>query len=1043
MDKVQGLRYKRTLFVGLGGAGAKTLRSLKRKIIRANGEVPPQVKFLLIDTNATELANLRDFDSSEKVCIAVREPYYRYEHDQKNGLDTHEFIPLKNAHSLLALERGAGQIRSNGHFAVIENQYSKKLSRVFRHCADKLEDIDIDADTLEKDPKIEVRLVFSIAGGTGSGTFLPISVILRDAIQHCELTAYIYSATHFEKKVENSAKYSVMQNAYAALCELDYMMHFGRNNKKYSPITFNFGPNVNQKIEQVNRPFEEVYYIDKSTSLPVPESVEFAYNELDRLQDNTADAMFLAATNIITAHTGTVDNVRQKILEGQFDVSDKFAWVSGIGLSEMFFKTANSDHPAVQKECRESLKARISGELDKKIIDDITTGFIRCYKWDESGGPTDGDPVLRAIYDDTNERSKTIIKELVDINKLDNKPYTEDKITLDTILKRYAECNSERKVEDCVDRFKNQLHELVVSLIDKDEYSTEEDGTILTPKVKGYDGTGNGLSLPVIQKILSAIEESLKNSIKTLTNEKNALLTLEEDAGKIKNSNGNHEEQNNEEKNDEEKEIKTLQFDESPQIRKRKVKAIHYAILRERTEKAIQVFEESKSFIEDEKRTLSLWCNVLQTAYEEAQKSTSINENKEKKNNAQRKSNSIEVSSLDLKDFRLSYNYIQNLYKDFKADKFAADSSIFKDVCVHFVCSRGSLQSYLVDGITSIKQRANSEEIKLEKTECQKKIEQLIDLAAPTMQVNRHGYGEQIKVDQFWYIMTNCPEENIIDKPKNNGTKDDEKSVGALLKELIEQNTLEARVNLVHVPGWNNKAVLYRVKSAVPVYFVDGVCTSGVGSFTLEGCYEELKKTKRTYTPFSHESLRQKLEHRVNALKPMDMVSDSKTLDYWINFILLGFVQKRGNTEKTTYCIDSQSCGERYSSNLLCRNNVLVLGDTRAEAYETFQRYCGELLKERKEEYNNRVKDFKSFGDIGNVSACDYVENENLCLYKKDDIEQLDPDNPDFVQLDREIKHLEIRYKKFIDEKKLKEHNEIVANCGSESCGKFKESNKD
>ena len=136
MNKVEGLRYKRTLFVGLGGAGAKTLRSLKRKIIRAKGEVPPQVKFLLIDTNATELANLRDFDSSEKVCIAVREPYQRYMHDRDT--DTHTFIPPVNSHSLLALERGAGQIRSNGHFAVIENQYSKKLSRVFRACADNV-----------------------------------------------------------------------------------------------------------------------------------------------------------------------------------------------------------------------------------------------------------------------------------------------------------------------------------------------------------------------------------------------------------------------------------------------------------------------------------------------------------------------------------------------------------------------------------------------------------------------------------------------------------------------------------------------------------------------------------------------------------------------------------------------------------------------------------------------------------------------------------------------------------------------------------------
>ena len=117
MKNVNNLRFKRTLFVGLGGAGAKTLRRLKQDIKDACGELPKQVKFLLVDTNATDLANYRDFDNNEKICIAVREPYQRYQHDI--SLATHEFIPKQNVHSLLALERGAGQIRSNGHFAVI------------------------------------------------------------------------------------------------------------------------------------------------------------------------------------------------------------------------------------------------------------------------------------------------------------------------------------------------------------------------------------------------------------------------------------------------------------------------------------------------------------------------------------------------------------------------------------------------------------------------------------------------------------------------------------------------------------------------------------------------------------------------------------------------------------------------------------------------------------------------------------------------------------------------------------------------------------
>ena len=113
---------------------------------------------------------------------------------------------------------------------------------------------------MEKDPKIEIRLVFSLAGGTGSGTFLPISVLLRAAVKNSELTAYMYSATLFEKFVENSAKYSVMQNAYAALCELDYMMHIGMEG--YKTVQFNFGPHENQHIVASNRPFDEVYYRD-------------------------------------------------------------------------------------------------------------------------------------------------------------------------------------------------------------------------------------------------------------------------------------------------------------------------------------------------------------------------------------------------------------------------------------------------------------------------------------------------------------------------------------------------------------------------------------------------------------------------------------------------------------------------------------------------------------------------------------------------------------------------------------------------------------
>lgn len=50
------------------------------------------------------------------------------------------------------------------------------------------------------------------------------------------------------------------------------------------------------------------------------------------------------------------------------------------------------------------------------------------------------------------------------------------------------------------------------------------------------------------------------------------------------------------------------------------------------------------------------------------------------------------------------------------------------------------------------------------------KIDKLIELSTSTMQVDYHGYGGQVKIDPFWYIMTSCPEENEGEKelnPKN------------------------------------------------------------------------------------------------------------------------------------------------------------------------------------------------------------------------------------------------------------------------------------
>lgn len=1045
MEHVKGLRYKRTLFVGLGGAGAKTLRTLKKKILAANsGRIPKQVKFLLIDTNATELSNYRDFDSCEKVCIAVREPYQRYKHDL--GTATHEFIPAQNAHSLQALERGAGQIRSNGHFAVIENQYSNKLRRVFRECADELEDIDIDGKGLERDPKIEVRLVFSLAGGTGSGTFLPISMLLRSAIKHSELTAYIYSATHYSKQVENSAKYVVMQNAYAALCELDYMMHFARD-KRRENIRFNFGPESTQSLEQSNRPFEEVFYIDKHTSYPAADSVEFSYNELDRLQENTAEAMHISSTNIITAHTGTVDNVRQKIMEGQFDVSDKFAWVSGLGLAELFFNKLDIHNPQVAIASCDAIEARIATDdeqpkLNFEIVDRVADTLVSL-RYNESLGPDDNDPILKKFGNE--DMLKVECDAIIDKIQNDSKLVSDLHFTIDDILTK-KERPSTEIIEDVVSCFDSELNVLLHNLIDVD--------SDLKNDPVEYKGKGCGMSFEIIRSVLERVKGKLTTSVETIKEEKKGHEKKYNDALEHHNklrtqlTNIQGQQQNNNNQTVNAVTIAGL----SAQIRTSQKDALYNLVLSQRDSKTMDVLNGCKEKVDDAITMLNDWEHILNDAYSFGQtKATTV---QEQNDDSVAKANRVEVQMIDVEGgFRLKYDDLKAIASGSHSGQYQSNRDKFHAICQLLMTESGSLQKYLVAGMKEIRQQSQDGHIRIERTECQQKIDRLIDLSTPTMQVDTHGYGDRVKEDHFWYIMTNCPEANIAEKPKISGKEEDKnKSVGKLLKEMIEQNTLDAKINLVHVPGWDDKAIVYRVDSAVPAYFVEGVCISSEDGYTLEGCYEELKKTKRTYTPFSHEALRKILGNKVSALKPLDEMENEKVLDLWLNFMILNYI--RVDKVDGTYCIESPICGERLSDQLECRKNILILGFTRTEAYETFQRYCAELLKE-KTDYASIIKkpisitgvDGKVMSKqryINSIVSCDYIANEYLCKYKNDKIKDLTKDDDDFIMLDREMKQLDKRAMEYEKERKEKERNERLSGCDSKGalddyCKKLKE----
>ena len=996
MKSIENLRYKRTLFVGIGGAGNKTLKLLKKKIQDANnGEIPGQIKFLLIDTNATELTNLPEFNCNEKVCVAVRDPYQRYKKD--HGTATHAFIPERNTPSLLALERGAGQIRSNGHFAIIENQYSNKLMRIFRERADELESVDIEGDTLERDPKVEVRLVFSLAGGTGSGSFLPIATLLRAAIKHCELTAYIYSATHYERIVEKSAKKTVMQNAYAALSELDYMMHFGMKDRRYEPIKFNFGPHETQQVVQTNRPFEEVYYIDKYTAMPLSNSIEFAYNELDRMRQNTAEIMHIASTNIISAHTGVVDNVRQKIMEGQFNVDDKFAWISGVGYAELFLNRLSKTDNKVIVSCLNAINSRIEASTQVPNAEGIAHSLIKnFFNLNEEQGKEDNDPVLNRIIKE--DYIESACYELINKDNSTTRNYDPGKYTLNDVIRNCAKKYSTPDItsDEIINEFIERKNKLVISLIDNGKF---DEGDINF----SHQDNAQNFSLNMVIQILNAIKRKLINSKDRLTDEQNQVK--DKRAKKIDDFKKLTEDSKEEDtsslfslfkrKPQQANEDRLSSRENTAEKLKCKAEACTYDILFQRYTVAIQIFE---SCIEEVNMTIQMlhsWIEVLKNAYEEGQKL--YEKNKEQREiNSDCESNRVEVKMLQIEGgFVLKYSQIKDIYNKSKTYTLSADG-VFDEIRELLALASGSLQDYL-----SLKQNPSR----------QRAIERLIDLSTPTMQIDRHGYGDKVRVDTFWYIIADCGD-STCEKDRNA----EQQSVGSLLKDILEDNILEDKVYKVNVKGWKDKAILYRVKSAVPPYFVEGVCTGTGGGHTLEGCYEELKRTKPTYTPFSHETLRQKLENAITVLKPNDGATDEQALEHWVNFQLLNLIKFEpcADTRKKTigrYSIASDRVGTQLIDSLEFRNKILVLGETRKDAYETFARYCKTLVEENTD-YQEKIDEIlnESYGNDFAISGEDYM-NKVFGEWKN---MRFTPHDQEYIQLQKEMDYMDKRHKEFI-----------------------------
>lgn len=352
------IKIKRCLYVGLGGTGMNALLHTKKMFVETYGEVPPMIGFLGVDTDGD--AYKKEMPSkygpvslapNEQTPILVEDAQAAYMTSKEHFTWVHP----DNVFALTSMTKGAGQIRSNGRFALtcnfehLSNKVRDAVSRIT--AAGIRENKKYDADFVGD---VEVHMVCSLSGGTGAGTFINMAYIIRQALGKCKLTGYAVLPDVFENMSQFGME-RVKPNTYGSIVDLDYFMHLnGTEGFQFDYVT------TTQKIE--SRPFSAFFFIDNRNK------GGDSYNNIDQLAEMISMALVTSSGELSGSVDSVTDNVEKSIMNGDGMVGNKRAWASGMGACEILFRGQDMSQISALKNAQRILQRMLNSCLDANMM---------------------------------------------------------------------------------------------------------------------------------------------------------------------------------------------------------------------------------------------------------------------------------------------------------------------------------------------------------------------------------------------------------------------------------------------------------------------------------------------------------------------------------------------------------------------------------------------------------------------------------------------------------------------------------------------------
>uniref|UniRef100_B8HTJ0 Tubulin-like protein n=1 Tax=Cyanothece sp. (strain PCC 7425 / ATCC 29141) TaxID=395961 RepID=B8HTJ0_CYAP4 len=308
MDSYVGMTP--TVVIGLGGTGKEIMIKIRRMIVESYGslEALPIVAFLHVDTEQNAKVSEPQVVLKQNIALSSREQVWAKVEDAKailNKLSAYDYLEewfppqLKGTDSILA---GAGQIRALGklaftlNFQNIKTAFNNAKAQIVGH-----EKFMLDRWNVQLDKGVNIFVVCSLSGGTGSGMLLDMAYNLRDWLPPSDLpqtSAYLVLPGAFSGLGDR-----VVANAYAALMELN---HFSQGDTRFEA---QYGSSSSDRISTQSGqdvPFNFCYLVGNSN-----DKVTFA--NLGAVFEMVAQNIFLDFSSGFSQYKKLVrDNLRKQ-----------------------------------------------------------------------------------------------------------------------------------------------------------------------------------------------------------------------------------------------------------------------------------------------------------------------------------------------------------------------------------------------------------------------------------------------------------------------------------------------------------------------------------------------------------------------------------------------------------------------------------------------------------------------------------------------------------------------------------------------------------